>query len=69
MNKLVVSTLESKFLIFDLRTQHLTQGFASLTERVSKEGVPISLIPRRPTVGLGMRLESLCNKDYVHVLI
>lgn len=34
MNKLVVATLESKFLLFDLRTQHPTQGFASLTEKV-----------------------------------
>lgn len=35
MNKLVATTLESKFHVFDMRTQHPTQGFASLTEKVS----------------------------------
>lgn len=35
MNKLVVTTLESKFFIYDMRTQHPTQGFASLTEKAS----------------------------------
>ena len=34
MNKLVVATLESKFNVYDLRTQHLTKGFACLTEKV-----------------------------------
>ena len=34
MNKMVVTSLESKFSIFDLRTQHPTKGFASLTEKV-----------------------------------
>lgn len=35
MNKLVATSLESKFHVFDLRTQHPTKGFASVSERVS----------------------------------
>ena len=35
MNKLVVAGLESKFSVYDMRTQHPTKGFASLTETVS----------------------------------
>ena len=35
MNKLAVTTLESKFFIYDMRTQHPTHGFASLTEKVN----------------------------------
>ena len=35
MNKMVVTSLESKFNVFDLRTQHPTKGFASLTEKVN----------------------------------
>lgn len=31
MNKLVATGLESKFHLFDLRTQHKTKGFTSLT--------------------------------------
>jgi hypothetical protein len=34
MNKLVATTLESKFYVFDVRTQHPTKGFASVTEKV-----------------------------------
>ena len=34
MNKLVATTLESKFSVYDLRTQHPTKGFAALTEKV-----------------------------------
>ena len=34
MNKLVVSTLESTFHAFDLRTKHPTSQFASVTEKV-----------------------------------
>mmetsp|Transcript_69846 Transcript_69846/g.221264 ORF Transcript_69846/g.221264 Transcript_69846/m.221264 type:complete len:359 (-) Transcript_69846:112-1188(-) len=34
MNKLVVSTLESQFHVFDARTQHPTAGMASLTEKM-----------------------------------
>jgi len=34
MNKLVVTTLESKFHVFDCRTLHPTKGFAGLAEKV-----------------------------------
>lgn len=34
MNKLAATTLESKFHVFDTRTQHPTKGFASVTEKV-----------------------------------
>uniref|UniRef100_A0A0A9XW18 Dynein axonemal assembly factor 10 n=1 Tax=Lygus hesperus TaxID=30085 RepID=A0A0A9XW18_LYGHE len=33
MNKMVVTTLESKYFVFDLRTQHPKKGFASLKEK------------------------------------
>jgi WD repeat-containing protein 92 len=39
MNKLVVTTLESKFRVFDMRTQHPTNGFSCLTERAHKATV------------------------------
>ena len=39
MNKLFVGTLESKFHIFDLRTQHPEKGFASLSEEAHKSTV------------------------------
>ena len=35
MNKLVATTLESKFHVFDVRTQHPEKGFASLSEKVT----------------------------------
>eukprot|EP00249_Psilotum_nudum_P016524 c25864_g1_i2 orf=606-1385(+) len=35
MNKCVVTTLEAKFHIFDLRTWHPEKGFACLTEKMS----------------------------------
>lgn len=34
MNKLVATTLESKFHVYDMRTQHPTKGFACVTEKV-----------------------------------
>lgn len=34
MNKLVATSLEGKFHVFDLRTQHPTKGFASVSEKV-----------------------------------
>ncbi|CAB3364006.1 Hypothetical predicted protein [Cloeon dipterum] len=37
MNKLVATTLEAKFHIFDLRTQHPTKGFAYMTEEVRQQ--------------------------------
>ncbi|XP_031554610.1 WD repeat-containing protein 92-like [Actinia tenebrosa] len=39
MNKLVVTTLESKFHVYDLRTQHPDKGFASLSEKAHKSTV------------------------------
>lgn len=39
MNKLAVSTLEGKFHVFDLRTQHPKAGFASVTEKAHKATV------------------------------
>lgn len=36
MNKLVATSLEGKFHVFDMRTQHPTKGFASVTEKVSE---------------------------------
>jgi hypothetical protein len=39
MNKLVVTTLESKFRVFDMRTQHPEEGFASMTEKAHKSTV------------------------------
>ena len=35
MNKLAVTTLESCYSLYDMRTQHPKKGFASLTEKVS----------------------------------
>eukprot|EP01137_Pigoraptor_chileana_P010640 Opistho-2@60480 len=32
MNKLIATTLDSKFFVFDLRTQHHEKGFASLSD-------------------------------------
>ncbi len=39
MNKMVVTTLESKFRLFDMRTQHPQEGFACLTEKAHKATV------------------------------
>lgn len=39
MNKMVVTTLESKFRLFDMRTQHPTGGFSCLSERAHKATV------------------------------
>lgn len=39
MNKLVVTTLESKFKLFDMRTHHPEEGYASLTEKAHKSTV------------------------------
>jgi len=39
MNKLAVTTLESKFRIFDMRTQHPTGGFTCLSEKAHKSTV------------------------------
>lgn len=42
MNKLVATTLEGKFKVFDLRHQHPKKGFASLTEKAHKSTVWLS---------------------------
>ena len=34
MNKLLVAGLEASFQVFDMRTQHPTNGFASVSEKV-----------------------------------
>jgi WD40 repeat protein len=39
MNKLVATCLESKFHVFDTRTQHPTKGFASVSEKAHKSTV------------------------------
>lgn len=39
MNKLAVTTLESKFRVFDMRTQHPTGGFTCLSEKAHKATV------------------------------
>lgn len=39
MNKLVVTTLESKVKLFDVRTQHSKEGFPHLTEKAHKSTV------------------------------
>eukprot|EP00969_Alexandrium_andersonii_P340671 15057677-Alexandrium_andersonii.AAC.1 len=39
MNKLVITTLESKFKLFDMRTQHPEEGFAHSSERAHKATV------------------------------
>ena len=38
MNKLVATSLEGKFQVFDMRTQHPTKGFASVSEKVIELG-------------------------------
>ena len=39
MNKMAVTTLESKFRLFDMRTQHPVSGYAYLSERAHKATV------------------------------
>lgn len=39
MNKLVATTLESKFHVFDLRTHHPSKGYSSLTEKAHKSTI------------------------------
>lgn len=40
MNKLVATSLEGKFHVFDMRTQHPTKGFASVSEKVKRREIP-----------------------------
>ncbi|CAF4349567.1 unnamed protein product, partial [Adineta steineri] len=39
MNKLVATTLESKIHVFDMRTQHVEKGFASVVEKAHNSTV------------------------------
>jgi len=39
MNKMIVTTLESKFRLFDMRTQHPSEGFTFLTEKAHRATV------------------------------
>uniref|UniRef100_W5L6E4 Dynein axonemal assembly factor 10 n=2 Tax=Astyanax mexicanus TaxID=7994 RepID=W5L6E4_ASTMX len=39
MNKLVATSLEGKFHVFDMRTEHPTKGFASVSEKAHKSTV------------------------------
>lgn len=39
MNKMVVTTLESKFHVYDLRTLHPENGFARVSEKAHKATV------------------------------
>ena len=39
MNKLAVTTLESRFRVYDVRTQHPAEGFAHIAERAHKATV------------------------------
>jgi len=36
MNKMVATTLEGRFHVFDMRTLHIEQGYASLKDSTSK---------------------------------
>lgn len=42
MNKVVVTTLESSFMCFDMRTQHPNDGFASFTEKAHRSTIWLS---------------------------
>lgn len=39
MNKMAITTLESRFRVFDMRTQHPTEGFSCLSEKAHKATV------------------------------
>lgn len=39
MNKMTVTTLESRFRVFDMRTQHPSEGFSCLSEKAHKATV------------------------------
>ncbi|KAL7536206.1 hypothetical protein ACHAWF_005411 [Thalassiosira exigua] len=42
MNKIVVTTLESKFRVYDMRTQHSQEGFAFTSQRAHRSTVWLS---------------------------
>lgn len=45
MNKLVATCLESKIFVYDMRTQHPTEGFACATEKVRKANLTLDARP------------------------
>ncbi|KAJ3413444.1 WD repeat-containing protein 92 [Chytridiales sp. JEL 0842] len=47
MNKMVVTSLESNFLVYDLRTKHPTNGFASVAEK-TKDNTTIWTVRHLP---------------------
>lgn len=49
MNKLVATTLESRFTVYDMRTQHPESGFAHLTEKVKRRGQVTADVSLRQT--------------------
>ena len=53
MNKVVVSTLEARFNVLDMRTQHPTEGFARLTEKAHK--ATVWMTRHLPQVRCGIR--------------
>ncbi|KAL5009083.1 hypothetical protein ScPMuIL_014664 [Solemya velum] len=59
MNKLVATTLESKFHVLDMRTQHPVKGFSSVSEKASI--FITNLIAHKSTVWLGRHLPQ--NRD------
>ena len=68
MNKLIVTTLESKFRMYDLRTQHPEKGFACMSEKVGRPrssplrtGVTHSFQAHKATVWQGKFLPQ--NRD------
>ena len=66
MNKLVATTLESKFHVFDLRTQHPEKGFAMLSEKVScgpNDCCKYVTVHRKRTIAVYPLWESVCSLD------
>lgn len=68
MNKLVATTLESKIILFDVRTQHPTRGFPHLSEKAHESTVwQVKHLPQNreicmTTGGAG----SMCLWKYVY---
>lgn len=53
MNKLVATSLEGRFHVFDMRTQHPTKGFASVSEKVTNSvRCTILAFPERDSIPL-----------------
>lgn len=72
MNKLVATSLEGRFHVFDMRTQHPTKGFASVSEKVinlwgldpKRDDIPLktAVISVNRSVLLQMSWSSLCSQ-------